>query len=496
MSSFIRLPSALALLVGSAAVLIGLTGCTGTTVAAGALENLPAPEFREVTVHDPSVIRVDDMYYVFGSHLAAAKSTDLMRWEQVAEHPRPGNLLFPGAFDDVREAYEWVGERQAFWAPDVERLADGRFYYYYCVARIDQPRAALGLAVADNIEGPYENLGIIFKSGMWGEPSPDGEIYNPRFHPNAVDPHTFHDKNGKPWMVYGSYSGGMFIVEIDSKTGFPLPDQAYGKHLWGGEHSRIEAPFIQYSPDTDYYYLFVSYGGLGADDGYNMRVARSHNPDGPYLDSAGTDMATVRGSPGTLFDDESIQPHGVKLAGNYHFLPVEGEPADETTGHRSPGHNSTFHDQETGKYFNFFHTRFVGRGQEHQVRVHQMFLNEEGWFVMAPHRYAGETIGKYSADEIAGAFKFINHGKTITADVAESVLINLKKDGSISGTVSGKWRLSGDHHATLEIDGTPYKGVFVRLWDDDHQTWVMAFTALSGEGVPVWGSQVVRSVSR
>ncbi len=28
-----------------------------------------------VSVHDPSVVKVDDTYYIFGSHLAAAKST-------------------------------------------------------------------------------------------------------------------------------------------------------------------------------------------------------------------------------------------------------------------------------------------------------------------------------------------------------------------------------------------------------------------------------------
>ena len=32
----------------------------------------------------PSVIRVDDTYYIFGSHLAAAKSTDLMNWTLIA----------------------------------------------------------------------------------------------------------------------------------------------------------------------------------------------------------------------------------------------------------------------------------------------------------------------------------------------------------------------------------------------------------------------------
>ncbi|TMN63813.1 beta-xylosidase, partial [Pseudoalteromonas sp. S1727] len=37
-----------------------------------------------VAVHDPSVLKVDDTYYIFGSHLAAAKSTDLMNWEMIS----------------------------------------------------------------------------------------------------------------------------------------------------------------------------------------------------------------------------------------------------------------------------------------------------------------------------------------------------------------------------------------------------------------------------
>ena len=42
----------------------------------------PVPKFRDVSVHDPSVIRAEDgTYYIFGSHMAAAKSTDLMQWQ-------------------------------------------------------------------------------------------------------------------------------------------------------------------------------------------------------------------------------------------------------------------------------------------------------------------------------------------------------------------------------------------------------------------------------
>lgn len=109
--------------------------------------------------------------------------------------------------------------------------------------------------------------------------SEDGTTYHANVHPNVVDPQTFFDHKGKLWMVYGSYSGGIFILEMNPKTGFPLPNQGYGKKLLGGNHSRIEGAYISYNPETKYYYLYLSFGGLDTAGGYNMRVARSQNPD-------------------------------------------------------------------------------------------------------------------------------------------------------------------------------------------------------------------------
>ncbi|WP_420809532.1 hypothetical protein [Bacillus tequilensis] len=50
-------------------------------------------------------------------------------------------------------------------------MADGKYYMYYNACRGDSPRSAMGIAVADNIEGPYKNKGIFLKSGMEGTSS-------------------------------------------------------------------------------------------------------------------------------------------------------------------------------------------------------------------------------------------------------------------------------------------------------------------------------------
>src|SRR5882672_4532448 len=50
---------------------------------------------NDLAVHDPSVIRADDgTYYVFGTHLAAARSTDLMNWQYIANGVDPANPLY------------------------------------------------------------------------------------------------------------------------------------------------------------------------------------------------------------------------------------------------------------------------------------------------------------------------------------------------------------------------------------------------------------------
>ncbi|AWB43047.1 glycoside hydrolase [Paenibacillus sp. CAA11] len=451
-----------------------------------------APVFENASVHDPSVIKVNDTYYVFGSHLAAAKSKDLMKWETIASGVQDGNPLIPNVTTELSEALKWA-QSDTLWAPDVIQLKDGKYYMYYNACKGDSPRSAMGIAVADKPEGPYKDMGIFLKSGMWGEASEDGTIYDAAKHPNVVDPHVFFDKNGKLWMVYGSYSGGIFILEMNPETGKPLPNQGYGKKLTGGNHSRSEGPYMLYSPKTDYYYLFLSFGGLDAVGGYNVRVARSKTPDGPFYDAAGNDMLQVKADPAKpLFDDKSIEPYGVKLMGNYLFQRELGDPGTGSgTGYVSPGHNSAYYDEATGKHFLIFHSRFPGRGEEHEIRVHEMYMNSEGWPVVDPYRYSADApeLRKLNKQEIAGEYAWVNHGKEITADIKLSQSVQLSKDGKVSGAVSGTWTLVGDKDIRLTAGGSVYYGVFARSWAPEAGAYVLTFSALSSDGVAVWGSQ-------
>jgi arabinan endo-1,5-alpha-L-arabinosidase len=44
--------------------------------------------------------------------------------------------------------------------------------------------------------------------------------------------------------------------------------------------------------------------------------------------------------------------------------------------------------------------------------------------------------------------------------------------------------------AYITVDGILYKGIFLRCWDENSKMWVQAFTALSGDGIALWGAGV------
>ncbi|KAI7244231.1 hypothetical protein KC345_g12153, partial [Hortaea werneckii] len=91
-----------------------------------------APVFTNVSVHDPSVVKNGDTYYVFGSHIAAAKSQDLMNWSTFTNgYTTPDNTLYGDLSANLAESFAWAGENDAdskggfsVWAPDVFWNAD------------------------------------------------------------------------------------------------------------------------------------------------------------------------------------------------------------------------------------------------------------------------------------------------------------------------------------------------------------------------------------
>lgn len=461
---------------------------------AGGGTDLPDPSFTDVSVHDPSVIRADGQFYVFGSHLAAARTPDLLHWEGVADLVTSENPLFEDVTLELAEAFEWANTT-TLWAADVTDTVDGRFRMYYCACEGSSPRSAMGSAIADSIEGPYVDEGIFLRSGMWGEPSEDGTIYDATVHPNVIDPHEFVDAEGRHQLLYGSYSGGIFLLEVDPVTGRPLPGQGYGTHLIGGNHARIEAPYMLHSEQTGYYYLLLTFGGLDAHGGYNIRVGRSRSVTGPYLDPMGQDLRECAADPSLpLFDDASIEPYGLKLMGNHEFVTGAGEDAVRGPGYVSPGHVSAWAEPGTEDVFLIFHARFPRQGELHQVRVHRIHYTRDGWPVVSPHRYAGEAAAgaestRLTRTEVIGSWRLVDHGRAISPEIVDSQDITLAQDGTVSGAVTGTWRLEAGHRAVLRIEGRRFDGVFTPGWDETAAAWTPTFSVVGADGRALWGSK-------
>ena len=430
-------------------------------------------KFGNAAVHDPSVLYADGAYYIYGSHMQAAKSADLQDWKLFSKLDKCS--LQPNYAVEFKEALNFA-QAGTFWAPDVIRLADGRYYMYYCCCEGSKPLSALGLAVSDSPEGPFENVQILLRSGEPG--------YDATRLPNAIDPCVFFDASGERlWMVYGSYSGGIFLLELDPETGLILEGQEpYGVRLLGGNHARIEAPYIVYNAETDYYYLFLSFGGLNVNDGYNIRVCRAKQVEGPYEDAQGHDMRACMCQPGNFWNDDDVAPYGVKLMGGYTFAPLAGENSAKAQVVRSPGHNSAIATDDG--WFLIHHTRFIGNDARYVVQTRRMFFNDFGWPVIAPTRYAAGC----PADDVdpCGTFKLLLHGRDTNAVEHTSVEAFFAEDGAVSGAMAGSFEQNGDR-LSLTLDGVEYRGFLDVGYDSDQDAFVTTFTAMSEDGLTVWG---------
>jgi arabinan endo-1,5-alpha-L-arabinosidase len=446
------------------------------TVRAGLIKYvLPTqPDYgNSVSVHDPSIFKDDDgKYYTFGSHFDAASSTDLMKWTQFSSgnNANKASKLYgsnPTWQTILADAFTHVGNdgdgnpSPSTWAPDVIKIG-GKYYMYYSLSLFGSGKSYIGRVEANAVTGPYSNSREVIKSFTGGG------------NPNAIDPCLFYDADSKLWMVYGSFFGGIYILEMETSginAGLPKSGQNYGTRIWNGASDGPEGPYIFYNPETAYYYLMISHGSLSTD--YNMRVARSVNPNGPYYDIQGNNTGSVANG-------------GNKLAGNYQF-------AGASKGYAALGHNSVL--REDGDYYVIYHSRYRsgtdGVTGNHNQFVNRLFLNSDGWPVLAPNRYAGEKLGRVDAADVAGSYDLVVHTTGNTQTFAESSVYSFEADGGIkqnSGTV-GSWELMGDYYLRVTINGTAYNGVIAPQWNNDLSRAGLSVTATANSGVSLWANK-------
>ena len=531
-----------------------------------------AVSLRRVSVHDPSIVwdGTQGRYYIFGSHRGAAYTTDLMTWSSVKapwKTATSSNASNASAFTTPEvttfkkgdQTYEFNFNAKAWaekgstrkgntysvdgmmWAPDVIWNPKMNKWCMYLSINGDYWYSSIILLTADRIAGPYRYQGPVVISGFFENNTyketdlelaigtqtalparyklkDDGSGNWGERYPNCIDPCVFFDEDGKLWMTYGSWSGGIWMLELDEETGLRDYDVTYsltgsgngitvdpyfGKKIAGGHYVSGEGSYIEYI--GGYYFLFMSYGFFDSTGGYQMRVFRSQKPDGPYVDTNNTNalFTSYKMNYGPNSDNRGVNIFGAY--GDWGYQTVSG------LEERSQGHNSVIA-AEDGRTYLVYHTRFQNypnNAEAHQVRVHQLFQNVDGWLVAAPFEYTGEqvksediaTTQQIATEQIPGTYQLLTHTYGLNQKnkaFNKPVEIQLNADGTISGSRTGTWSITkGTSYITIKISTTEYKGVMVEqtlekftpsnLERATATEKAAAFTVLNKNGVTMWG---------
>lgn len=503
-----------------------------------------------ISVHDPSLFKAEDgTYYIYGTHIVSAKSTDLINWQTISSGVYDNNatLVLEGSTlrETLAEPLSWCdgylyqssddAELQTnVWASCViYNEAMGKYCYYACSSVWGTATSVIWFATSDDPEGTFEyeasivysgfnkltklgfkkysshyyftNIGDLIENGTFTKSEvedsdwfdEDGN-YNCAYgaYPNCIDPTVFYDEDGNLWMVYGSYSGGIYLIPLIEETGMPDYDymrETDGYDIYFGKQitktneetdGTGEGPYIVYDSETGYYYLYLTYGGLDALDGYNIREYRSESVEGPYVDAEGNEALEMSNT-------------GLKINGNYQFSFTE-------TAKLSGGHSSCFIDDD-GKIYQAYHQRYSdGVGSTFYDEIHQMLRTENGWHTMLPLEYNGETATAVKIEDVVGEYEFILFSDSTTDldddltwdDVSEiiepTLTAKIKSDGTIVVTdedgenVTGEITLKDDSYQfTLQYDGETYYGAFC-LGTTDAGDEVMTFSAVGENNRTIW----------
>lgn len=241
---------------------------------------LQAPPLRgNLAAHDPgSIIKCKDKYYLFytGQGISSKSSTDKIFWTG-----GPGVFVHPPNWT-TNAAPGFTG---TFWAPDIMYL-NGRYCLYYAVSTLGSQVSGIGLVTNPTLDPSDPNY-------LWTDQGPvitstNGSPYN------TIDPSVTLDASGNPWMSFGSYWNGIYVVQLDPLTGLRISSNSLTYHI--AYNSSIEASCI--FRHGGYYYLMADWGSCcsGVNSTYNIRMGRSTSITGPYLDRNGVDMANNGGS--------------------------------------------------------------------------------------------------------------------------------------------------------------------------------------------------------
>jgi len=224
-------------------------------------------------VHDPTIIKADDTYYLFstGRGIPIRRSSDLYHWERVGR-----------VFDDKPAWFaEKVPGARDIWAPDIS-FFNNRYHLYYSVSTFGSNHSCLGLATnrtldPDDADYEWVDHGPVFCSTRADD-----------F--NAIDPNVVLDEDQTPWLAFGSFWSGIKLTRLDPETGKPTDPERLIALAERPEAKAVEAPFLLRRDGS--VYLFASFDQCcrGARSTYYVVVGRADELTGPYHDRDGAPM--------------------------------------------------------------------------------------------------------------------------------------------------------------------------------------------------------------
>ncbi len=412
----------------------------------------PLPENSMWFTHDPAIFHdpVSGNYYTYNTDGTCKKSSDLISWKNLG-------VVVSGVSEDAK-AHTGTDN---IWAPDIVYV-DGEYRLYCSNSSWGSQNSCIFMATADNAEGPFKPQKIVIKS--------DSSVIVNAIDANIIETHDTHEQ----YLVYGSFYDGCYMIKLDKATGYAA-EEGMGhcichRPLW--VDGAVEGPYIIYNPDTDYYYLFVSYGSLHKD--YNIRVGRSKTVTGPYLDHNDRPMTELDDPDCTL---------GYLLISGYHF--------DETKGFMAPGHNSVLHDYDDNWYLvNHIRPYNFVIGDIPVMHVRKMLWTSEGWPVVAPCTYVGEKIQPVISEMLCGQWEKVTFAPTVPQNVTESVPLEIFPNGCFDCiSLRGQWKLLDDY--TVEFTYGPHREVcqLIPAWDYDYDKPTLCFTGTTEKNLAVWGKK-------
>jgi len=259
-----------------------------------------AQELRtDISVHDPVMTRQDSTYYIFctGNGIAMWSSADRIHWK--AEKP-----VFATPPQWALDAI--AGFKGHIWAPDIS-FYNGQYFLFYSVSAFGKNTSAIGVATNTTLHTNNPNY-------KWVDHGKVIQSIPGKTNWNAIDPNLITDKDGTPYLVFGSFWDGLKLVKLNKdrlsvaedpnniptiatrrKTASENLPAVDGNPVDAGGNA-IEAPFI-FKHDK-YFYLFASidYCCKGPKSTYKMIIGRSKTLKGPYLDKEGIAMNKGGGS--------------------------------------------------------------------------------------------------------------------------------------------------------------------------------------------------------